>query len=98
MELKNKISFDSKILLDVLENISTSVVVLNDDDSYFFINISALNLLGMSNKFPHISSLKSSIGHTSIEQHIRSVRDENHSKMIRDLKFKNFEGHENCRL
>ena len=94
MELKNKISFDSKILLDVLENISTSVVVLNDDDSYFFINISALNLLGMSNKFPHISSLKSSIGHTSIEQHIRSVRDENHSKMIRDLKFKNFEGHE----
>ena len=94
MELKNKIALDSKVLLDVLENISTAVVVLNDDNSYFFINISALNLLGISNKFPMISNLKSSIGHMSIEQHIKSVKAENHSKMIRDLKFKNFEGHE----
>ena len=94
MELENKITLDPKILLDILENISTAVVVLNDDNSYFFINISALNLLGISNKFPNISSLKSSIGHKSIEQHVESVRDENHSKMIRDLKFKNFEGNE----
>lgn len=94
MELEKKITLDSRTLLDILENISTAVVVLNNDNSYFFINISALNLLGISNKFPHISNLKSSIGHSSIEQHIQSVRDENHSKMIRDLKFKNFEGHE----
>lgn len=94
MELNNKITLDSKILLDVLENISTAVLVLSDDNSYFFINISALNMLGMSNKFPHISSLKASIGHQSLEQHIQSVRDENHSKMIRDFKFKNFESHE----
>ena len=36
MELQDKISLDSKLLLDILENISTAVVVLNEDDSYFF--------------------------------------------------------------
>ena len=38
MELQDKISLDSKLLLDILENISTAVVVLNEDDSYFFVN------------------------------------------------------------
>ena len=93
MELHNKISLDSKLLLDILENISTSVVVLNDDNSYYFINI-AVKFIGISNKFPNLATLKPCLGHLSLEQHIKAVDDENHSKMIRDLKFKNFEGHE----
>ena len=94
MELHNKISLDSKLLLDILENISTSVVVLNDDNSYYFINIAGLNLLGISNKFPDLATLKPCLGHLSLEQHIKDVDDANHSKMIRDFKFKNFDGHE----
>ena len=44
MELQDKIALDSKLLLDILENISTAVVVLNDDNSYFFVNIAGLDL------------------------------------------------------
>ena len=94
MELKNKISLDSKLLLDILENMSTAVVALNDDNTYFFINIAGLNMLGISNKFPLLSKLKASVGHISLEQHVVNVSNENHSKMIRDFKFKNFEGDE----
>jgi len=94
MELQNKIQLDSKFLLDILENISTSVIVLNEDGSYLFVNSSALDLLGLSNKFPNLSSLKPIIGHMSIDFHIKSVNEDNHSKMLRDFKFKNFEGHE----
>ena len=94
MELQDKIALDSKLLLDILENISTSVIVLNDDNSYFFVNIAGLDLLGISGKFPELSSLNSIIGHQHLLQHINSVRQERHSKMIRDFKFKNFEGHE----
>ena len=94
MELQDKIALDSKLLLDILENISTAVVVLNDDNSYFFVNIAGLDLLGISGKFPELSSLKSIIGHQHLLQHINSIRQERHSKMIRDFKFKNFEGHE----
>ncbi len=94
MELQNKIQLDSKFLLDILENISTSVVVLNEDGSYLFVNSSALDLLGLSNKFPELSSLKPTIGHMSIDFHIKSVNEDNHSKMLRDFKFKNFEGYE----
>ena len=56
MELQKKIQLDSKFLLDILENISTSVVVLNEDGSYLFVNSSALDLLGLSNKFPVVSN------------------------------------------
>ena len=94
MELQKKIQLDSKFLLDILENISTSVVVLNEDGSYLFVNSSALDLLGLSNKFPEVSTLKPTIGHMSIDFHIKSVNEDNHSKMLRDFKFKNFEGHE----
>ena len=94
MALQDKIALDSKLLLDILENISTSVIVLNDDNSYFFVNIAGLDLLGISGKFPELSSLNSIIGHQHLLQHINSVRQERHSKMIRDFKFKNFEGHE----
>ena len=94
MELQNKISLEPKLLLDVLENMSTAVVVLNQDNTYFFINIAALNMLGISNNFPDIKTLKSSVGHQSLEVHIKNVCDNNHSKMIRDFKFKNFEGDE----
>ena len=88
MELQKKIQLDSKFLLDILENISTSVVVLNEDGSYLFVNSSALDLLGLSNKFPNLSSLKPIIGHMSIDFHIKSVNEDNHSKMLRDFKFK----------
>ena len=70
MELQDKIALDSKLLLDILENISTSVIVLNDDNSYFFVNIAGLDLLGISAKFPDLSSLKSIIGHQHLLQHI----------------------------
>ena len=83
MELHNKISLDSKLLLDILENVSTAIIVLNEDDTYFFINTAGLNLLGISNKFPDISNLKSALNHKSLEQHIHSVRKQNHSKMIK---------------
>ena len=68
--------------------------MLNEDGSYLFVNSSALDLLGLSNKFPEVSSLKPTIGHMSIDFHIKSVNEDNHSKMLRDFKFKNFEGHE----
>ena len=54
MELQDKIALDSKLLLDILENISTSVIVLNEDNSYFFVNIAGLDLLGISGKFPEL--------------------------------------------
>ncbi len=94
MELQSKISFEPKLLIDVLENMSTAVVALNSDDTYFFINIAALNMLGISNNFPDLKTLKSSVGHQSLDMHIKNVCDSKHSKMIRDFKFKNFEGDE----
>ncbi len=94
MEQQSKISLEPKLLLDILENMSTAVVVLNSDNTYFFINIAALNMLGISNNFPDLKTLKSSVGHQSLDVHIKSVCSNNHSKMIRDFKFKNFEGDE----
>ena len=94
MELKNKIPLDPKFLLDIIENMSTAVVALNDDGAYYFINIAGLNMLGISNKFPSIKYLKPGVGHKSLEFHINNISEENHSKMIRDYKFKNFEGDE----
>jgi two-component system nitrogen regulation sensor histidine kinase GlnL len=94
MELQSKISLEPKLLLDILENMSTAVVALNSDNTYFFINIAALNMLGISNNFPDLKTLKSSVGHKSLDIHIKNVNEKNHSKMIRDFKFKNFEGDE----
>ena len=94
MDLKSKISLEPKFLLDILENMSTAVVALNSDNTYFFINIAALNMLGISNNFPDLKTLKSSVGHKSLDVHIKNVNDNKHSKMIRDFKFKNFEGDE----
>ena len=94
MELQNKNSSDPKLLLDIIENMSTAVVALNDDNTYFFINIAGLNMLGISNNFPPIETLKASVGHASLGMHIKDVCNDHHSKMIRDYKFKNFEGHE----
>lgn len=70
---------------------STAIIALNDDNSYFFINIAGLNMLGISNKFPPIDNLTPSIGHDSISNHIHTVKKDNHSIVIRDLKFKNFD-------
>ena len=94
MEPQSKISLEPKLLLDILENMSTAVVALNSDNTYFFINIAALNMLGISNNFPDLKTLKSSVGHKSLDIHIKNVCDNKHSKMIRDFKFKNFEGDE----
>ena len=94
MKLQSKISLEPKLLLDIIENMSTAVVALNNDNTYFFINIAGLNMLGISNNFPDIKKLKSSVGHQSLESHIKNISDNNHSKMIRDFKFKNFEGDE----
>ncbi len=94
MELQSKISLEPKLLLDIIENMSTAVVAINSDNTYFFINIAGLNMLGISNNFPDIKTLKSSVGHQSLDTHIQNVCDNNHSKMIRDYKFKNFEGDE----
>ena len=94
MKLQSKISLEPKLLLDIIENMSTAVVALNSDNTYFFINIAGLNMLGISNNFPDIKTLKSSVGHQSLESHIESISDNSHSKMIRDFKFKNFEGDE----
>jgi two-component system nitrogen regulation sensor histidine kinase GlnL len=94
MELQSKISLEPKLLMDILENMSTAVVALNSDNTYFFINIAALNMLGISNNFPDLKTLKSSVGHRSLDKHIKNVNENNHSKMIRDFKFKNFEGDE----
>ena len=91
---QNKISLDSKFFLDVLENMSSVVIALHEDETYHFVNIAGLNLLGISKKFPNIATLKSCIGHHSLAQHIKNVKDESHTKMIRDFKFKNFEGDE----
>ena len=94
MELQSRISLEPELLLDILENMSTAVVALNSDSTYFFINIAALNMLGISNNFPDLKTLKSTVGNQSLGAHIKNVRDNNHSKMIRDFKFKNFEGDE----
>ena len=91
MQNINKKTLNSKLLLDIIENISTAVIAINNDDSYFFINIAALNMLGISNKFPELDQLKSSIGHESILTHIHNVRDHDHTVVVRDLKFKNFD-------
>ena len=54
MKLQSKISLEPKLLLDIIENMSTAVVALNNDNPYFFINIAGLNMLGISNNFPDI--------------------------------------------
>ena len=94
MEAQNNIELDSKFFLDVLENMSSGIIALREDETYYFVNIAGLNLLGISKKFPKLITLKASIGHHSLSQHIKSVKEENHTKMIRDFKFKNFEGDE----
>ena len=81
MELQSKISLEPNLLLDILENMSTAVVALNSDNTYFFINIAALNMLGISNNFPDLKTLKSSVGHKPLDVHIKNVCDNKHSKM-----------------
>ena len=77
MKLQSKISLEPKLLLDIIESMSTAVVALNSDNTYFFINIAGLNMLGISNNFPDIKTLKSSVGHHSLESHIKNISDNN---------------------
>ena len=78
-----------KLSYEILDNLSTAILILDDGFNIFYKNTSASSLLGTSNKTSDISTL--TCESLDLMSYIKKVKDNEQSIMLRDLKFKNFD-------
>ena len=74
---------------EIVESLRTGVVLLDNNDDYYYINISARDILGTSNILKKLHHLDYS--ETSLQFYIDSVKRTNTPVTLRDLKFQNFD-------
>ena len=82
----------SRFNYEVLDNLRTGILILDDDFNYVFANSAAYSLLGVSNNLPKITTLKCE--DLYIESYLKKVLVDEQSMILRDLKFKNFDSSE----
>ncbi len=90
--INKKISSDEeyyKLSYEILDNLSTAILILDENFNIFYKNTTASILLGASNKNPDISTLKCE--NLDFVSYLKKVKDKEQSIMLRDLKFKNFD-------
>ena len=89
MERNNKIKIDTVINFDILDNLRTAILILDENLSYVYVNNAAEDLLGSASTLKKIDELKCS--DTNLLSYITNVKSDDQSIMLRDLKFKNFD-------
>ncbi len=89
MEKNNKIEIDTELNFDVLDNLRTAILILDENLRYIYLNNAAEDLLGSAATLKKIDELKCS--DTNLLNYITNVRSDDQSVMLRDLKFKNFD-------
>ena len=89
MERNNKIKIDTVINFDILDNLRTAILILDENLSYVYVNNAAEDLLGSASTLKKIDELKCS--DVNLLSYITNVKSDDQSIMLRDLKFKNFD-------
>ena len=95
MERNNKIKIDTVINFDILDNLRTAILILDENLSYVYVNNAAEDLLGSASTLKKIDELKCS--DINLLSYITNVKSDDQSIMLRDLKFKNFDRIEKIR-
>ena len=89
MERNKKIEIGTTLNFDVLDNLRTAILILDESLGYVYVNNSAEDLLGSATTLKKINELKFS--DINLLTYIKNVRLDDQSVMLRDLKFKNFD-------
>jgi len=86
---KNLLYKDAELSYEILDNLKTSILILDDNLEYFYKNSAAIGLLGSKNIFPSITKLQCE--NTNLFTYIKKVHQDDQSIILRDFKFKNFD-------
>tara|TARA_B100001287_G_scaffold276285_1_gene286562 strand:+ start:134 stop:1204 length:1071 start_codon:yes stop_codon:yes gene_type:complete len=74
---------------EIVEGLRTGVVLLDNDDSYYYLNVAARDILGTTNILKKLNNLD--FVDVNLQTYINSVRSNNTPVTLRDLKFVNFD-------
>ncbi len=86
---RKAINQHSKSNYEILDNLRTGILILDDNFDYVFANSAAYSILGVSNNLPKIIDLKCE--DVNLQSYLQKVLIDEQSIMLRDLKFKNFD-------
>ena len=75
--------------VEIVENLRTGVVLLDQSNDYYYVNTSARDLLGSTNWLMKIQDLNFLEG--NLLTYINNVKNTKTSITLRDFKFKNFD-------
>ncbi len=79
----------SENYLEIVESLRTGIILLDTKDDYFYMNISARDILGSTNIVKKLQHLD--FAETNLQTYINNVRNDKNPITLRDLKFKNFD-------
>ena len=79
----------SENYLEIVESLRTGIILLDTKDDYFYMNISARDILGSTNIVKKLQHLD--FAETNLQTYIDNVRNDKNPITLRDLKFKNFD-------
>ena len=90
MNKKNNIlSGHFNLSYEILDNLRTAIIILDENLNYFYTNTAAYDLLGSSNILKNLSELQ--YENVSLFTYIENIKEDEQTIMLRDLKFKSFD-------
>jgi len=90
MNKKNNIlSGHFNLSYEILDNLRTAIIILDENLNYFYTNTAAYDLIGSSNILKDLSELQCE--NVSLWTYIENIKEDQQTVMLRDLKFKNFD-------
>jgi two-component system nitrogen regulation sensor histidine kinase GlnL len=86
---KNKKTLQISSSYDILDNLRTAILILDEDFNYVYTNASAVDLLGSTAAIKKLTELRCE--NVSLSTYLNNISMDSQSIMLRDLKFKNFD-------
>jgi len=86
---KNKKTLQISSSYDILDNLRTAILILDEDFNYVYTNASAVDLLGSTAAIKKLTELRCE--NVSLSTYLNNISTDSQSIMLRDLKFKNFD-------
>ena len=86
---KNKKTLQISSSYDILDNLRTAILILDEDFNYVYTNDSAVDLLGSTAAIKKLTELRCE--NVSLSTYLNNISTDSQSIMLRDLKFKNFD-------
>jgi two-component system nitrogen regulation sensor histidine kinase GlnL len=87
--LKNKKTHHISSSYDILDNLRTAILILDEGFNYVYTNASAVDLLGSAAAIKKLTELRCE--NVSLSTYLNNISTDSQSVMLRDLKFKNFD-------